>query len=122
MNARMTPASLKWITDNTTNMEPRQPTTLLHTSRNLYPQDVEPATWERLLETLADKQPVKYQDPHRNPEFGFVSGEGPDGDLFVKFVWDLLGHLWTDDAWESTTGKLCSRERITFLNHNDFQP
>ena len=90
--------------------------TLLHTSRT-----IPWGTWRKeaiasLRETLCDKEPVRYKDPRRDAEYGWVSGYNSNREPFVKFAWNLLAFLDQPAPWASTTGKLCDRSRITYLN------
>ncbi len=81
----------------------------------VHPEDFRQDTYDKLLETVDRKQEVVFRRGIGTLEYGYISSENERG-VFVKFSHDLLGFLYTEDAWEATTSKFCDREQIEYVS------
>jgi hypothetical protein len=84
------------------------------TMKTLHSDDFNEAIYNKLIETVAGRQEVRFVYGDGTIEYGFISSENDRG-VFVKFSHTLLGFLYTEDAWEATTSKLCDRSQIEEL-------
>ncbi|QGM92409.1 hypothetical protein GIR35_15015 [Enterococcus faecalis] len=90
--------------------------TLGRETREVHPEDYNEATYKKLLKKVGEKNQVCFTNGDGTREYGYVSNDRGGTGVFVKFSHTLLGFLYTEDAWQATTSKLCDRLQLEFVN------
>lgn len=76
----------------------------------VHKEDFKQSTFDELCKELESRKLVEFKG-YNGSEFGYISSETKDY-VFVKFLDNLLGFLYTENAWEATTAKACDKFQV----------
>lgn len=92
---------------------------VLNTIRFIDPEDINQNGIEKLNEILARREYVVYKENKKDMAYGFIDMQLGDY-CTIKFAYDILGKLYTDDPWNSVREFRCNPNSIRKLTEDEF--